>query len=260
MLLLHPGPRQASATEISGIRQWQETRNVTWQFSNREKPHSQDYPCSKASTTLRVTFRLPNPHTWTAMKRWLRLLLFSQLSLPSVCRQEWADGSRKRKWRIVSPENDPQKAFLNQVHFVMSSRLCWILKKGCISISKEKVPICCGLHTSHFPPSRGLNNCFLWVPWHTVCVPINGPSHSLPGIPVICGPGDLPSSLWTTRGKKSTLFTLAAPRKLWLCLVHGGPREALTNACWSRKNVVDDCSACSSPEKPMKGLSLLVSC
>ena len=135
----------------------------------------------------------PNPHTWTAMRRWLS----GSLNSHSLAYPPFADRTElmaaEEKVKNSVPWKWPTKAFLNQIHFVISSRLCWMLKKKkrCMSISKEKVPICYGLHTSHFPQVV-LNNCFLWVPWHTVCVPINGPSHSLPRIPVICGPGDLP--------------------------------------------------------------------
>ena len=141
------------------------------------------------------------------------------------------------------------------------TRLCWILKKKKKDVCQYQREHTNILWTTYFPfpPSRTEQLLSLGSMVHRLFVSL------LTALPTVYQGSQLfvalvisPNSLWTPRGKKSTLFTLAAPWKLWLYPLHGGQGEALTNACWSRKNVVDDWSACSSPEKPMESLSLLV--
>lgn len=93
----------------------------------------------------------PNPHTWTAMRRWLSGSLNSHsLAYPSFAdRSELMAAEEKVKNNV--PWKWPTKAFLNQVHFVISSRLCWILKKKkkmYVNIKRESANM---LWTTYFP-------------------------------------------------------------------------------------------------------------
>lgn len=111
----------------------------------------------------------PNPHTWTAMKRWLSGSLYSHSLAYPPCADRSELMAAEQKVNNSVPWKWPTKAFLNQVHFVISSRLCWILKKKMyINIKRESANM---LWTAHFPfpPSRTEQLLSLGSMAHCLC-------------------------------------------------------------------------------------------